>query len=54
MGHGVEAARPVERIRRERPGTAEWLALAFVLSSLVAVLWPSKAVAKTAPVPPAD
>ena len=38
----------------ERPGTAEWLALAFVLSSLVAVLWPSKAVAKTAPVPPAD
>lgn len=38
----------------ERPGTAEWLALAFVLASLVAVLWPSRSVAKVAPVPPAD
>jgi len=37
----------------EHPGTAEWLALAFVLSSLVAVLWPTRAVAAT-PVPPAD
>ncbi len=29
----------------ERPGAAEWLALAFVLGSLVAVLWPEKSVA---------
>ena len=38
----------------ERPGTAEWLALAFVLASLGAVLWPSRSAAKVAPVPPAD
>ena len=38
----------------ERPGTAEWLALAFVLASLGAVLWPSKAAAKTPLPPPAD
>ncbi|MEO8486906.1 MAG: DMT family transporter [Betaproteobacteria bacterium] len=38
----------------ERPGTAEWLALAFVIASLGAVLWPSRSGAKTVPVPPAD
>jgi len=38
----------------ERPGTAEWLALAFVLASLGAVLWPSKAAAKAPLPPPAD
>jgi drug/metabolite transporter (DMT)-like permease len=39
----------------ERPGTLEWLALAFVLGSLVSVLWPQKAAAvpvvKTDPTP---
>jgi len=38
----------------ERPGTAEWLALAFVLASLAAVLWPSRAAAKVAPAPPSE
>jgi drug/metabolite transporter (DMT)-like permease len=38
----------------ERPGTAEWLALAFVLASLGAVLWPAKSAAKPVPVPPPD
>jgi drug/metabolite transporter (DMT)-like permease len=39
----------------ERPGTAEWLALAFVIGSLVAVLWPAKsAVAKSVAPPPPD
>lgn len=38
----------------ERPGTAEWLALAFVLASLAAVLWPSRGAAKTAPAPPSE
>jgi drug/metabolite transporter (DMT)-like permease len=27
----------------ERPGPAEWIALALVLSALVAVLWPGRA-----------
>lgn len=37
----------------ERPGLAEWLALAFVLASLAAVLWPARAAPRTAPsVPP--
>ena len=38
----------------ERPGTAEWLALAFVLASLAAVLWPSRGAAKAAPAPPSE
>ena len=38
----------------ERPGTAEWLALGFVLASLAAVLWPSRSAGRIAPVPPAD
>jgi drug/metabolite transporter (DMT)-like permease len=38
----------------ERPGAAEWLALGFVLASLAAVLWPSKAAAKVAPAPPPE
>jgi len=38
----------------ERPGTAEWLALAFVLASLGAVLWPSKAAARVAPAPSSE
>jgi drug/metabolite transporter (DMT)-like permease len=40
----------------ERPGTAEWLALLFVIGSLVAVLWPAKAKAepKEAPLTPSD
>ena len=39
----------------ERPGTAEWLALLFVIGSLVAVLWPAKAaVVKNAAPPPPD
>ena len=38
----------------ERPGTTEWLALAFVLASLGAVLWPSKAAARVAPAPPSE
>ena len=37
----------------ERPGTAEWLALAFVLASLGAVLWPSRS-AKAIPIPPSE
>ena len=37
----------------ERPGAAEWIALALVVSALVAVLWPSR-VARAAVVPPAD
>ena len=36
----------------ERPGTAEWLALGFVLASLVAVLWPAKERAAAAPTAP--
>ncbi|MCK7495378.1 MAG: hypothetical protein MZW92_33075 [Comamonadaceae bacterium] len=35
----------------ERPGTAEWLALALVLAALVAVLWPAQR--KDAPIAPA-
>ena len=39
----------------ERPGTAEWLALGFVIGSLVAVLWPAKtSIAKSAVPPPPD
>ncbi|CAG0970818.1 putative cystine transporter YijE [Burkholderiales bacterium] len=38
----------------ERPGTAEWLALAFVLASLAAVLWPGQSASKTVPMPSAD
>ncbi|GMU72421.1 MAG: EamA family transporter [Burkholderiales bacterium] len=38
----------------ERPGTAEWLALGFVVASLVAVLWPARTVPKPAPLTPAD
>ena len=38
----------------ERPGAAEWLARGFVLASLAAVLWPSKAAAKVAPAPPPE
>jgi len=38
----------------ERPGTAEWLALAFVLASLGAVMWPSKAAARVAPAPSSE
>jgi drug/metabolite transporter (DMT)-like permease len=38
----------------ERPGATEWLALAFVLASLGAVLWPSRAAAKAPVPPPAD
>jgi len=38
----------------ERPGAAEWAALAFVIASLVAVLWPARSapVKGTAPPPP--
>lgn len=35
----------------ERPGPAEWIALALVVTALVAVLWPTKAKAATAPLP---
>lgn len=41
----------------ERPGAAEWIALALVVSALVAVLWPgraAKAPASVAPVTPDD
>ena len=38
----------------ERPGTAEWLALLFVIGSLVAVLWPTKAAPKEAPISPSE
>ena len=38
----------------ERPGTAEWLALLFVIGSLVAVLWPTKAPPKEAPLSPSE
>jgi drug/metabolite transporter (DMT)-like permease len=41
----------------ERPGPAEWIALALVLSALVAVLWPgaaAKAPASGAPIAPDD
>lgn len=41
----------------ERPGPAEWIALALVVSALVAVLWPgraAKAPASVAPVTPDD
>ena len=38
----------------ERPGTAEWLALLFVIGSLVAVLWPAKAPPKEAPLSPSE
>jgi threonine/homoserine efflux transporter RhtA len=38
----------------ERPGATEWLALAFVLASLGAVLWPSRAAAKVASASPSD
>jgi threonine/homoserine efflux transporter RhtA len=38
----------------ERPGATEWLALAFVLASLGAVLWPSRSASKAVPTTPAD
>ena len=38
----------------ERPGTAEWLALLFVIGSLVAVLWPAKAPSKAVPMTPSE
>jgi drug/metabolite transporter (DMT)-like permease len=41
----------------ERPGPAEWIALALVLSALVAVLWPGRAAKATpavAPIAPDD
>lgn len=41
----------------ERPGPAEWIALALVLSALVAVLWPGRAAKTplaTAPIAPDD
>lgn len=41
----------------ERPGPAEWVALALVLSALVAVLWPGRSASappSTAPVSPDD
>ena len=38
----------------ERPGTAEWLALLFVIASLVAVLWPTRAAPKEAPLSPSE
>jgi drug/metabolite transporter (DMT)-like permease len=38
----------------ERPGTAEWLALAFVLASLAAVLWPARAPSKAEPMTPSE
>jgi O-acetylserine/cysteine efflux transporter len=39
----------------ERPGPAEWVALALVVAALVAVLWPGRAArapASTAPLSP--
>jgi drug/metabolite transporter (DMT)-like permease len=38
----------------ERPGATEWLALAFVLASLGAVLWPSRSASKAVPTTSAD
>ena len=38
----------------ERPGPAEWLALALVLAALVAVLWPDRGRSKAAPAAPDD
>jgi drug/metabolite transporter (DMT)-like permease len=38
----------------ERPGTAEWLALLFVIGSLIAVLWPAKSPPKEAPLAPSE
>jgi len=35
----------------ERPGPAEWIALALVVTALVAVLWPTKAKAAAPPLP---
>jgi drug/metabolite transporter (DMT)-like permease len=40
-------------VLEERPGTAEWVALALVVAALVAVLWPGRA-ARPVPVPPPD
>jgi threonine/homoserine efflux transporter RhtA len=38
----------------ERPGSAEWLALVFVIGSLVAVLWPTRTTPKEAPLSPSE
>ena len=38
----------------ERPGPADWLALALVLAALVAVLWPDRGRSKAAPAAPDD